>query len=99
MSKRHVIKGTSVKEGSTTYAALCAREGRWWVVTVPELPSGGVTQARSLDQVPALVADLVADLVAAMTGVDRAAVEVDMRVHAGPELGKRRRLRLLLVAH
>ena len=94
MSKRHVIKGTSVKEGSTTYAALCAREGRWWVVTVPELPSGGVTQARSLDQVPAVVADLVA----AMTGVDRAAVEVDMRVHAGPELGKRRRLRLLLVA-
>jgi hypothetical protein len=67
-------------EGSTTYTALCEREGRWWVVTVPELPSGRVTQARTLDEVPAVVADLVAT----MTGADRAAVEVNMRVHAGP---------------
>ena len=82
---------TSTKESSTTYTALCEREGRWWVVTVPELPSGRVTQARTLDQVPAVVADLVAT----MTGVDRAAVEVNMRVHAGPELGKRRSRRSL----
>jgi hypothetical protein len=81
-------------ESSTTYTALCEREGRWWVVSVPELPSGRVTQARTLDQVPAVVADLVAT----MTGTDRAAVEVNMRVHAGPELDKRGRLRLLLGA-
>jgi hypothetical protein len=85
---------TSTRESSTTYTALCEREGRWWVVTVPELASGGVTQARTLDEVPAVVADLVAT----MTGADRAAVEVNMRVHAGPELAKRGRLRLLLGA-
>ena len=85
---------TSTKEGSSTYTALCEREGRWWVITVPELPSGRVTQTRTLDQVPRVVADLVAT----MTGADRAAVEVDMRVHAGPELGKRGRLRQLLGA-
>ena len=76
-------------ESSTTYTALCEREGRWWVVTVPELPSGRVTQARTLDEVPAVVVDLVAT----MTGADRAAVEVNMRVHAGPELGEHGRLR------
>jgi hypothetical protein len=73
---------TTAKASSTTYTALCEREGRWWVVTVPELPSGGVTQARTLDEVPVVVADLVAT----MTGADRASVEVNMRVHAGPEL-------------
>jgi hypothetical protein len=83
---------TATKEGSTTYTALCEREGRWWVITVPELPAGGVTQARTLDQVPAVVADLVAT----MAGADRATVEVNMRVHAGPELGKRGRLRQML---
>jgi predicted RNase H-like HicB family nuclease len=64
----------------TTYTAVCEREGGWWVVTVPELESGGVTQARTLDEVPATVADLVA----LMTETDPADVEVDMKVHAGP---------------
>jgi predicted RNase H-like HicB family nuclease len=65
---------------TTTYTAVCEREGDWWVVTVPELDSGGVTQARTLDEVPATVADLVA----LMTDVDPASVEVNMKVHAGP---------------
>jgi predicted RNase H-like HicB family nuclease len=43
-----------------TYTAVCEREGDWWVVTVPELESGGVTQAHTLDEVSASVADLVA---------------------------------------
>jgi hypothetical protein len=30
-----------------TYTAVCEREGDWWVVTVPELESGGVTQAHT----------------------------------------------------
>lgn len=51
---------------TTSYTAVCEREGVWWVVTVPELASGGVTQARTLDEVPATVADLVA----LMTDVD-----------------------------
>jgi hypothetical protein len=87
-----VVAVTSTKEGSTTYTALCEREGRWWVITVPELTSGGVTQARTLDEVPAVVADLVAT----MTGADKATVEVDVRAHARAGLGKRRRLRQLL---
>ena len=66
----------------TTYTALCEREGDWWVVTVPELESGRVTQARSLDDIPATVADLVA----LMTGTDPANVEVNVQAHAGPGL-------------
>ena len=65
-----------------TYTAVCEREGDWWVVTVPELESGGVTQARTLDEVPATIADLVA----LMTDTDPASVEVNMKVHAGPGL-------------
>lgn len=45
-----------------TYTALCRREGNWWVITVPELEYGSVTQARTLDEVPSTVADLVATM-------------------------------------
>ena len=65
---------------TTTYTALCEREGDWWVVTVPELESGRVTQARSLDDIPATVADLVG----LMTGADPTNVEVSVRAHVGP---------------
>ena len=70
----------------TAYTAICEREGDWWVITVPELATGGVTQARTLDEVPATVADLVA----LMTDADPRSVEVNMQVHAGPgiDLGK-----------
>jgi hypothetical protein len=69
---------TTKKEGRLSYTALCHREGSWWVITVPELESGRVTQARSLDEVPATVADLVA----AMTGADPACIEVDVKAPA-----------------
>jgi hypothetical protein len=61
------------------YTAVCERAGDWWVVTVPELEAGGVTQARTLDDVPATAADLVA----LMTGIDPADVEVTVRAHSG----------------
>jgi hypothetical protein len=83
---------TTTKASPVAYTAVCEREGRWWVVTVPELPSGGVTQTRTLDEVPAVVADLVAT----MTTTSREAVEVNMRVHAGPHLRRRGRLSVLL---
>lgn len=67
---------------TTTYTAVCEQEGDWWVVTVPELASGGVTQARTLDEVPATVADLVA----LMTDANPSSVEVNIKVHAGPGL-------------
>ena len=70
---------TAEKADTMTYTAVCHREGTWWVITVPELESGRVTQARSLDEVPAVVADLVAT----MTGADPARVEVDVKAHAG----------------
>jgi hypothetical protein len=81
---------TTTKASSAAYTALCEREGRWWVVTVPELASGGVTQTRTLDQVPAVVADLVAT----MTGVDRGSVEVNVRAHAGVSPDARRAPRM-----
>jgi len=79
----------------TTYTAVCEREGDWWVITVPELDSGAVTQARTLDEVPTTVADLVA----LMTDADPATIEVDMKVHAtpGPDPGKIARLALAAV--
>jgi len=70
---------TAERAGSVTYTAVCHREGAWWVITVPELETGRVTQARSLDEVPATVADLVAT----MTGADLSAIEVDVKAHAG----------------
>lgn len=42
-----------------------------------------MTQARTLDEVP----ETVADLVATMTGADPANVEVDVTAHEGPGLG------------
>src|SRR5262249_37417365 len=55
-----------------SYTAVCERDGDWWVITVPELDAGAVTQARTLDEVPATVADLVA----LMTDADPATIEV-----------------------
>jgi predicted RNase H-like HicB family nuclease len=68
----------------TAYTAICEREDGWWVVTVPELDSGRVTQARTLDKVP----DTVADLVRTMTGASPDSVEV--RATAGKGPGRRR---------
>ena len=62
----------------TAYTAICEREDDWWVVTVPELESGRVTQARTLDEVP----ETVADLVATMTGVDPTTVLVRVEADA-----------------
>jgi hypothetical protein len=49
-----------------TYTAQIRRAGRWWEITVPELESGRVTQARRLADVD----DTVRDLVSLMTGTD-----------------------------
>jgi predicted RNase H-like HicB family nuclease/enamine deaminase RidA (YjgF/YER057c/UK114 family) len=43
-----------------TYTAVCERVGDWWEITVPELESGRVTQAESLEDVETTVQDLVA---------------------------------------
>ena len=66
-----------------TYTAVCERAGAWWEITVPELPSGRVTQARKLSDVDATVKDLVA----LMTGADPARIEVRTQVRDGAHDG------------
>lgn len=54
--------------------ALCTRSDGWWAVAVPEV-DGVFTQARHLDQVPAMVVDAVA----LMTDEDPTTIEVDVQ--------------------
>jgi predicted RNase H-like HicB family nuclease len=58
---------------SETYTALCRRSGDWWAVEVPEVP-GVFTQARRLDQVPAMAAEAIALLL----DVDPGEVKVEV---------------------
>jgi len=62
-----------------TYTAICERVGGWWEITVPELPSGRVTQARRLSEVD----DTVRDLVSLMTGADPAGIDVCKKIDRG----------------
>jgi hypothetical protein len=62
----------------SVYTARCAREGKWWVVTVPELDR--VTQARRLEQVE----DMVRSLIGLFTDDNPAQAEVRLDV-AVPE--------------
>lgn len=54
--------------------AICERSGDWWAVTVPEI-EGGFTQAKRLDQVPGMVADLVS----LANGTPAAEVVIDVK--------------------
>lgn len=63
--------------------AHAVRSGGWWAVDVPEVP-GVFTQARRLDQVPAMVADAVA----LMTDVSTDDVEVELAPDLPPKLTK-----------
>lgn len=54
--------------------AHATRNGKWWAVEVPDIP-GLFTQARRLDQVPAMVADA-----AAMLGHEQVEVLVEPRL-------------------
>lgn len=57
--------------------AICERSGDWWAITVPEI-EGGYSQTRRLNQVPAMVADLVN--LATGTPVDQVHVTVEPRL-------------------
>jgi len=65
--------------------AVAERSGGWWAARVPELP-GVFTQARRLDQVPAMVAD------AAGAFLDIPAEKVDVQVQPKLDLDVTRRL-------
>ena len=55
-----------------TFDAIASREGRWWLVRVPELDA--VTQARSIREIPLMATDLVA----ALLDVEEADVTVNL---------------------
>jgi len=55
--------------------ATAERDGRWWVITIPDVEGGIHTQARRLDQVPAMAADAVSSVL----GIDPESVEVTVR--------------------
>lgn len=65
--------------------AICERSDGWWAIRVPEV-EGGFTQAKRLDQVP----DMVADLVHLATGTPTA----DVQVTVEPRLSDRSGLKL-----
>lgn len=54
--------------------AIVTRSGDWWAVEVPDVAGGIHTQAKRLDQVPAMVQDAVA----LMLGVPMDSVEVSI---------------------
>jgi DNA-directed RNA polymerase specialized sigma24 family protein len=58
-----------------TYNATATREGRWWVVDVPDI---GVTQGRSSREAERMAADLVAIMLD--IPVEQVSVNVDFRL-------------------
>ncbi len=58
----------------STYTAACRRMGGWWAISVAEL-KGIHSQARRLDQVPAMAAEAIALLL----DVDPASIRVEVR--------------------
>ena len=63
--------------------AVCERSGAWWAVSVPEV-DGAFTQAKRLDQVPAMVADVVSLL----TGTPASDVHVEVKAEL-PDTARR----------
>lgn len=61
------------------YDATAAREGDWWIVTVPDV---GVTQVRRLSQ----AAEMAADLVAAMLDIPKTGFAVSVTAQLPPKI-------------
>ena len=73
----------------TTYRARVAREGQYWVATVPDVDGApAATQARRLADVPAMVRDMIVTL----TDADPASfdVQIDVRLPARARAALRR---------
>lgn len=66
------------KELMKTYDVTVTREGRWWMVEIPELD--GLTQARRLDEVETMAREYIAvtlDVALSKVAVDVSGIEVD----------------------
>jgi hypothetical protein len=82
------------------YTARCRREGRWWVVEVPEL--GHTTQARRLDKVEEMVRSLVqmfTDIDPLSTAVTVDVVFPDDETRVEVELARDSRIRAAAAQH
>nr|WP_181715718.1 HicB family toxin-antitoxin system [Cryobacterium sp.]QJS06164.1 antitoxin HicB [Cryobacterium sp.] len=64
---------------SKTYTVSVTRDGKWWMIAVPELDA--LTQARRVDDVPTAAKELIA----LETGVALADVEIDQHIELGGE--------------
>jgi predicted RNase H-like HicB family nuclease len=68
------------------YVAVAERVGRWWAVSVPEVP-GVFTQARRLEG-PSGVEAMVRDALAVMLEVPADEIEVEVRPHLPEDLAE-----------
>ncbi len=59
--------------GTAPYRIVCERSGKWWAVSVPDLP-GVYTQARRLDQVSAMAREALA----LFLNVDSSQIQVEI---------------------
>ncbi|MGU3438285.1 HicB family toxin-antitoxin system [Actinomycetes bacterium M1A6_2h] len=64
---------------STTYTVSVTRDGKWWMIAVPELDA--LTQARRIDDVPTAAKELIA----LETGVALADVNIEQHIELGGE--------------
>lgn len=64
---------------SKTYTVSVTRDGKWWMIAVPELDA--LTQARRVDDVPTAAKELIA----LETGVALSDVEIDQHIELGGE--------------
>jgi hypothetical protein len=61
--------------------AIAQPSGRWWAVEIPDLNDGGIfTQARHLQEVPAMAAEAVALILQ----IDQAQIDVQVQVQLPP---------------
>ena len=64
---------------SKTYTVSVTRDGKWWMIAVPELDA--LTQARRIEDVPTAAKELIALEI----GVALADVEIDQHIELGGE--------------
>lgn len=74
------------------YTARAQRSGRWWAISVPELP-GVFTQVRRLDQVEAMARDAIALFLKVAADSFEVVVELERPAEVSFALAQRRRLR------
>lgn len=64
-----------------SYTALYGRAGKWWEITVPQLPFGRTTQVRRRRHIAAVAKDLIS----VVTGENCANIEVLLAVRRGEQ--------------